>query len=100
MTLEPNANFPAPDEFDMSGAALIADGPDLSVIKVVRVRPNSPASSAGLRTQDVIEAVDGKPIRELTKLKQLFRQPDKEYLLNVRRAEETIQVKIKLKRLV
>jgi hypothetical protein len=100
MTLEPNANFPAPDEFDMSGAALIADGPDLSVIKVLRVRPNSPASAAGLRPQDVIEAVDGKAIRELTKLKQLFRQPDKEYLLNVRRAEETIQLKIKLKRLV
>ena len=100
MTLEPNANFPAPDEFDMSGAAVIADGPDFSVLKVVRVRPNSPASAAGLRPQDVIEAVDGKPIRELAKLKQLFRQPDKEYLLNVKRAEKVIQVKIKLRRLL
>jgi C-terminal processing protease CtpA/Prc len=84
----------------MSGAALIAEGPDLSVIKVLRVRPNSPASAAGLHPQDVIEAVDGKAIRELTKLKQLFRHPDKEYLLNVRRAEEIIQLKIKLRRLV
>jgi C-terminal processing protease CtpA/Prc len=67
---------------------------------VSKVRPNSPASAAGLRPQDVIEAVDGKSIRELTKLKQLFRQPDKEYLLNVRRAKEAIQVRIKLRRLV
>ena len=100
MTLEPNENFLVPDELDMSGAALIAGGADFSVIKVLRVRPNSPASGAGLRAQDVIEAVDGKPIRELAKLRQLFRQPDREYLLSVKRAEETIQVKIKLRRFV
>ena len=100
MTLEPNTNFPDPDEFDMSGAALVAEGPDLSVIKVLRVRPNSAATDAGLRALDVIEAVDGKPIRELAKVKQLFRRPDREYLLNVKRAEEVIQVKIKLRRII
>lgn len=100
MTLEPNANFPVPDEFDMSGAALVAEGPDFTVIKVLRVRPNSPATDAGLRALDVIEAVDGKSIRELAKVKQLFRQPDREYLLNIKRAEEMIQVKIKLRRII
>lgn len=100
MILEPNANFPAPDEFDMSGAAIVADGPDLSVIKVLRVRPNSPATEAGLRPLDLIDAVDGKAVRELARIKQLFRQEGREYLLRIRRGEQTLQIKIKLRRII
>ena len=100
MTLEPNAYFALPDEFDMSGVALAGEGPDLSQIKVLRVRPNSPASEAGLLIQDLIEAVDGQPIRELARIKQLFRQDGREYLLTVKRAEQRLQLKIKLRRLI
>ncbi len=100
MILEPNANFAGADEFDMSGAAIVGDGPDFAVIRVLRVRPNSPATEAGLRAQDVIEAVDGKPIREFARIKQLFRQDGHEYLLTVKRDEHILQIKIKLRRLI
>ena len=36
MILEPNANYPTADEFDMSGAAIVGDGPDLSTIKLLK----------------------------------------------------------------
>jgi predicted aspartyl protease len=100
MILEPNANFHAADDFDMSGAALAADGPEFRVMKVLRVRPNSPATEAGLRAQDVIEAVDGKPITELARLKQLLRQEGREYLLSVNRGGQSLQVRLKLRKLI
>jgi carboxyl-terminal processing protease len=34
-------------------------------LRVVSVRPNSPAAKAGLRTGDYIRAIDGKPTREM-----------------------------------
>ncbi|MGH9906806.1 MAG: aspartyl protease family protein [Pyrinomonadaceae bacterium] len=100
MILEPNANYHLPDEFDMSGAAFVADGPGLQVIKALKVRQNSPASEADLRALDVIEAVDGKPITKLANLKQMFRQPGRQYRLRVKRGDQILQIKLKLRRLI
>jgi regulator of sigma E protease len=41
---------------------------------VGRLRPNSPAAKAGLRTGDRIIAANGKPVRELTQLDAVFDQ--------------------------
>ena len=100
MILEPNRFFSEPDEADMSGLALIAEPPDFKTIMVTRVRPNSPAAEAGLMPQDVITAVDGERATELSKLKHLFRQAGKEPLLTIRRGDQTMQMKIKLRRLI
>jgi predicted aspartyl protease len=100
MILEPNARLGEPDEFDMSGAAIMADGPDYSVIKVVRVRPESPAAQAGLQSDDRIVAVDGQATSlTVNRLKKMFRM-EREYLVTVKRGERILEVKLKLRRLI
>ena len=51
---------------------------------------------------DVISAVDGKSAAELSlsQLSQMFKQEGKEYLLDIIRAEEKKQFKLKLRRLI
>jgi hypothetical protein len=101
MILEPNARLTEPDEFDMSGAAVTSEPPDFNLIKVVRVRPDSPAMNAGLRPQDFILAVDGQPTDSLgvNKLRRLFRV-EHECLLRIRRGENVLEIRMKLKRLI
>lgn len=101
MILEPNARLAEPDEFDMSGAAVMSEGPDYTVIKVVRVRPDSPAAQAGLEPQDVILELGGQPEKNLSLngLKKLFRV-EREYKLKVKRKEKILEVTLKLRRLI
>ncbi|HEX6730957.1 MAG TPA: aspartyl protease family protein [Pyrinomonadaceae bacterium] len=101
MILEPNSRLTEPDEFDMSGAALMSEGPDFSVIRVVRVRPDSPAAQAGLEPQDEILAVVGQPEKTLSVngVKKLFRV-EREYKLKVKRKEKILEVTLKLRRLI
>lgn len=101
MILEPNARLAEPDEFDMSGAAVMSEGPDYAVIKVVRVRPDSPAALAGLQPEDVILAIGNQPSTDFTlnRLKRMFRM-EREYALKVKRREQIVEVKLKLKRLI
>ena len=102
MILEPNTHFAETDEMDMTGAALTSEAPAFTVIKVIRVRPDSPAANAGLQPQDIIIAVDGRPATTLTvsALRKMFRVEGREYLLRVKRGEETLEIKIKLRRII
>lgn len=101
MILEPNSRLTEADEFDMSGAALTSEPPAFTVIKVVGVRPDSPAAQAGLEPQDVIIAVDGQAATTLnvSKLRRMFRV-EGECLLKVKRGEQIVEVKLKLRRLI
>ncbi|HZM89339.1 MAG TPA: aspartyl protease family protein [Blastocatellia bacterium] len=102
MILEPNVRFPEAEEFDMSGAALISEGPAFTIIKVVRARPNSPAAEAGLLPQDIITAVDGRPASTLTLsgLRKMFREDGRAYLLSVMRNEQVFQIRLRLRKLI
>lgn len=100
MMLEPNQLFSEPDESDMSGAALSLEAPDFKLIRVARVRPNSPAAVAGLMPQDVITAVDGRSITGIVNLRHMFREDGREYLLTIKRGDQVLQIKIKLRRLI
>jgi S1-C subfamily serine protease len=84
----------------MSGLILVADGSDFKTLRVSRVRSDSPAAAAGLREGDVLLAVDDQPASVFTlfQLKQTFKQDGREVLLRVRRGEEQLQIRFRLKR--
>lgn len=102
MILEPNRYIPDPEEYDMSGMLLIAEGTDLNTFKVRRIIENSPATVAGFREGDVISAIDGKPTSNLTleQVRQMFKQKGRNYRLTVERDKQKIQTKIKLRKLI
>jgi C-terminal processing protease CtpA/Prc len=101
MILEPGKYFRDVDELDMSGVALVSEGDENArAFKVVRVRNKSPAAEAGLRPQDIVLAIDGQAARDLTlsAIKDLFRRDGRDCSLQVKRDEEELTIRIKLKR--
>jgi hypothetical protein len=102
MTLRPNSHFAEAFDYDASGLTLQAQGPDLSTFEVRRVLPGSPGADAGLQADDVLLALDGQPVKELTLpgVRQLFRRSGKEYALSVFRKGQIVQVRLKCRRLL
>jgi membrane-associated protease RseP (regulator of RpoE activity) len=102
MILEPNRHFSEPDEYDMSGVLLIAEGNDFKILKVKQLIENSPATDAGLRAGDVISTVNGRPAAKLTleRVRQMFKKEGQSYLLSIKRGDEKMQTRIRLRRLI
>lgn len=100
--LEPNAHMAESVEEDMSGIELGADGEDFKTLVINEVAANSPAAEAGLKEEDELVTIDSRPVSEfgLDKIRQMFKQEGKEYLLGIRRGEQTLRVRIKLRRLI
>ena len=100
MRLEPNDSLRDPFESDMSGLILVADGADFKTFRISQVRSDSPAAAAGLREGDMLLAVDDQSASVFTlfQLKQNFKQDGREVLLRVRRGEEQLQLRLRLKR--
>ena len=92
LILEPNSGFAVPDEYDMSGVSLKAEGASLERIRVARVMDLSPASEVGLKREDLIVSVDGRPAAALglAALRDLFRQHGREVRLGVERGGESL----------
>jgi C-terminal processing protease CtpA/Prc len=69
---------------------------------VQQIIAGSPASAAGLHEGDIISAVEGQPAANLTleQVRQLFKHKGRSYRLHIERARQTLQTKIKLKRLI
>jgi predicted metalloprotease with PDZ domain len=61
--LEPGVRYAEPDEFPRSGLQLARYGDQVLAFAVLT---DSPAARAGLREQDELVAIDGKPAREWT----------------------------------
>jgi hypothetical protein len=76
MILEPRAGFSA-DGFDRSGAFIVTDG-DLHRFIVSDVVRGSPADGAGLRKDDVILELNGRPARRmsLAEVREVLSSPD------------------------
>jgi hypothetical protein len=99
--LEPNSSFGAAYDYSQSGLSLVAEGVDYRSFRVRNLLPNSPASEAGLRKDDVIVSVNGQAASSLTlsQLNEMFERPVA-YKLTVRRGEETLNVTLTPRRLV
>jgi serine protease Do len=67
-------------------------------VKIDKVRPRSPAEAAGLKSNDVIIGLDGKPVDRAATLKQLLgpKYGGDSVVLKVRRGEETFEKPVTL----
>ncbi|HBB88240.1 MAG TPA: hypothetical protein DC047_11550 [Blastocatellia bacterium] len=102
MILEPNRQFSAPDEYDMSGMLLTAEGSDFKTLKVRHLIENSPATAAGVHEGDVIAAVNSTPASKLSleQVRSMFKKDGQSYRLSIKRGDESIQIRIRLRRLI
>lgn len=102
MILEPNVHLSEPDEYDMSGVLLIAEGKDFKILQVKQVIENSPATDADLRAGDVILALNDRRVEKLTleQVRRMFRKEGRSYLLSIARGDEKMHVTIRLRRLI
>jgi hypothetical protein len=102
LILEPNEHFSEVDEYDMSGASLSLLGLADQAIKVTRIIENSPAAEVGLKPEDILLTIDGRPTAEigLSRIREMFKQEGREYQLNIKRGAEMLQLRLKLRKLI
>ena len=95
MILEPGALFEVPYDYDLTGFTIVANGQAFGIGSVER---GTIADRAGLRPGDVIEELDGKPVRgmRLADLQRSFVQDGRDRLLKIRRlgVERTTTLKM------
>jgi hypothetical protein len=99
--LEPAPTFPDPFDQAQSGMALTTEGADFSILRVLDVLEDSPASEAGLLKDDQILRINDKSAPELgvTRLSELFERPGA-YRLTVRRGDKTITTTLTTRKLI
>lgn len=99
--LEPNMHLAEAFEEDMSGLEFIAEGENFGTYVVNEIIANSPAAEAGLQEEDELTEIDDRRVTELgpERIRQMFMREGKEYLLSIKRGEQKLRVKIKLRRL-
>jgi len=88
--LEKTPQSDAPFGYDASGLFLLAAGAKLDRITILRIIAGSPAEAAGLKKDDVIVTIDGKPARKLEQVRQLFRREGQTYALRIRRGGKMV----------
>src|SRR3954471_18360294 len=100
--MEQNKSYNEPFEYDMSGLQVVTESPAFKTVTVLRILPDSPAAEAGLRQGDEIVSIGGRPVAELkiAALREMLRQPDRRYALEVRRGAETVNAELKTRRLI
>jgi hypothetical protein len=99
--LEPNSTFNQTMDRATAGIVLTTEGKDYSTVRVIDVLENSPAAEAGIKKDDIVVSIDGKPAAELkaTRIAEMFEKP-LTYKLTIRRGDQTLQVPLTPKRLI
>jgi C-terminal processing protease CtpA/Prc len=102
MHIEPNRRYTEPFEYDMSGLQFITESPSFKTVTILRVLTDSPAADAGLRQGDEIVSIGGRPVTEfkLATLREMLRQPDRRFELQIRRGTETVSAEIRTRRMI
>ncbi|AIE84098.1 aspartyl protease family protein [Fimbriimonas ginsengisoli] len=95
--LQANEEFIKPFPGDQTGFLMTAEGKNLRTYRVMWVSDGTPAKEAGIQVGDVLVQVDGKPAEtyELYQLKKLFREPDKQWKLELDRNGERKKINLK-----
>ena len=86
----------------MSGLSLVSAPPDFSSFRVAFIIPDSPAAVAGLKVGDVVTAIDGQPAKEILAAgtAKMFRQDGRTYRFTVQRDGNTMEVSVKMRRMI
>jgi hypothetical protein len=104
MLLEPGQRFDdPPDEMDMSGIGLLAEGERLDQFRAQAVNPDSPAARADIQVGDTLIALDGKRSSGLTlpEVRDALSGPaGATRTLTLQRGDQTLERRIVLKRLI
>ena len=103
MILEPLANVDDPFEGDMSGAAFRIDSAaGGGGVRISDLMPKGPSEAAGLREDDLIISIDGRPAIEygLEALRRRFRRVGGEVEFKVRRGQEEQVIRVPVRRLI
>ena len=97
---KPNARFGDPSDADMSGIVLAKNAS--GVVRVLAVRPDTPAAQLGIRAGYEIATIDGRAATALPldTLSRWLRIPDRDYRLALRRAGQPVEVVLHSTRLI
>ena len=100
--LEPNPRLLDMFAGDMSGLGLIAIPPDYRSYEVAQVMPGTPAADAAFAVGDILVSIDGNPASDssLDDIRELLRQEDSTHKVTVQRGGKSVDLIIKLKRLI
>jgi hypothetical protein len=89
-------------DYDMSGLFLVSGGEDLKHVTIQSVSERTPASEAGLAKGDEIVSLDGRATADLSldQVRDLLKKNGMTYRLGVKRAGESLAIRLTLRRLV
>ncbi|HKQ58579.1 MAG TPA: aspartyl protease family protein, partial [Candidatus Eisenbacteria bacterium] len=102
MILEPNNRLADPFEADMSGMGMRMGPEGSATLQVDWIQSPSPAAEAGLKANDLIEQVDGRPALEVgvPGLREMFRRAGERHTFSVRRGEERLEIEFTTRRMI
>ena len=101
--LKPNKKFKKKFKFDRSGALIIASGKALNSYIVIDVLNDSPADRAGLKEGDQLVSINGWPTNYLGLndiIRRLQGRVGKKIRLKIKRKEQTLKIKFRLKEII
>jgi hypothetical protein len=101
-TFTETAQSRIPYKYDMSGMFLVARGDNLRTFEVLSVVERGPAAEAGIRPGDTIVELDGMATAGLTleRIRAEFTEAGAERLLSVKRRDERLTIKVRLRPMV
>ena len=101
MWLEPNTHLTDAFSSDTSGLEIESRGDNCRVFKVTTIADESPAAEAGIQPGDELVAIDNVPAPQFTlaQIYKLFTIEGAEHSLKIKRANQSLTIRIKLRRL-
>jgi hypothetical protein len=102
MILEPTTRLGDPFEADMSGMGMRMGPEGSGAVQVDWIQSPSPAAEAGLKANDLIEQIDGRPALEVgvPGMREMFRRAGERHTFSVRRGEERLEIEFTTRRMI
>jgi hypothetical protein len=102
MFLEPSRQFDDAFDYDASGMAIKSTGPSHRAFVVAAVVDGTPAAESGIRQDDAILELDGRPAAALTawSIRTELKKPGSDHTIKLRRGLSELTVKIQTRRLI